>query len=56
MITTRMNTAALTLAALLTEAGLVETEGRSKVQLLDLEALAKLAGRPVSQAGLTPKI
>jgi CRP/FNR family transcriptional regulator len=40
----------------LREAGLVETEGRSKVSLSDVAALAKLAGRPVSQAGLTPKI
>ena len=40
----------------LREAGLVETEGRSKVSLSDVTALAKLAGRPVSQAGVTPKI
>ena len=40
----------------LREAGLVETEGRSKVALSDVSALAKLAGRPVSPTGLTPKI
>ena len=40
----------------LREAGLLETEGRSKVSLSDVTALAKLAGRPVSQAGVTPKI
>ena len=39
----------------LREAGLVETEGRSKVSLSDVTALAKLAGRPVSQSGMTPK-
>jgi CRP/FNR family transcriptional regulator, anaerobic regulatory protein len=33
----------------------VETEGRSKVCLLDVAALARLAGRPTSQAGMTPK-
>jgi len=39
----------------LREAGLVETEGRSKVHLSDVAALARLAGRPISQAGMTPK-
>jgi CRP/FNR family transcriptional regulator len=39
----------------LREAGLVETEGRSKVCLSDVAALARLAGRPTSQAGMTPK-
>lgn len=39
----------------LREAGLVETEGRSKVCLSDVDALARLAGRQHSQAGMTPK-
>jgi CRP/FNR family transcriptional regulator len=39
----------------LREAGLVETEGRSKVCLSDVSALARLAGRSGSQAGVTPK-
>ena len=40
----------------LREAGLVETEGRSKVCLSDVDALARLAGLKNSQAGVTPKI
>jgi CRP/FNR family transcriptional regulator len=40
----------------LREAGLLATEGRSKVALSDVKALAKLAGRPVSPSSLTPKI
>lgn len=39
----------------LREAGLVETEGRSKVCLSDVDALARLAGRQHSQAGATSK-
>ena len=38
----------------LREAGLVETEGRSSISLSDVSALARLAGRSNSQAGLTP--
>jgi CRP/FNR family transcriptional regulator len=37
----------------LREAGLVETEGRSKVCLSDVDALARLAGRQHNQAGVT---
>jgi len=40
----------------LREAGLVETEGRSKVSLSDVAALARLAGKQVSQTGPTPDI
>ncbi len=40
----------------LREAGLVETEGRSKVCLSDVDALARLAGLKTSQSGMTPKI
>lgn len=39
----------------LREAGLVETEGRSKICLSDVDALARLAGRSGSQAGVPPK-
>lgn len=39
----------------LREAGLVETEGRSKVCLSNVDALARLAGRQHSQAGVTSK-
>lgn len=39
----------------LREAGLVETEGRSKVCLSDVGALARLAGLKNSQADMTPK-
>ncbi len=40
----------------LREAGLVETEGRSKVCLSDVDALARLAGLKGSQSGVTAKI
>jgi CRP/FNR family transcriptional regulator len=40
----------------LREAGLVETEGRSKVCLSDVDALTRLAGLKSSQSGVTPKI
>jgi CRP/FNR family transcriptional regulator len=39
----------------LREAGLLETEGRSKVCLSDVSALARLAGKSGSQASVTPK-
>ncbi|MFN4019494.1 MAG: helix-turn-helix domain-containing protein [Erythrobacter sp.] len=39
----------------LREAGLVATEGRSKVCLSDVDALARLAGRQYSQSSVTPK-
>ncbi|GAB4477490.1 MAG: helix-turn-helix domain-containing protein [Erythrobacter tepidarius] len=39
----------------LREAGLVETEGRSKVCLSDVDALARLAGLKNCQSGATPK-
>lgn len=39
----------------LREAGLVATEGRSKVCVSDISALARLAGRHQRQGGLTPK-
>jgi len=39
----------------LREAGLVETEGRSKVALSDVAALARIAGRTGSQDVMTPE-
>lgn len=39
----------------LREAGLVATEGRSKVALPDVAALARIAGRQGSQASMTPE-